>query len=129
MGRPSHVRTAIEEILDGSERHAWSIEDVGAALARDGVRADSSSVFRGLVRLSDEGKISRVELGDGKLRFEASRPHHEHIECESCGDVAAVPGCLVDELVPQVERQTGFAVRAHRLLFSGVCITCAGGSA
>jgi Fe2+ or Zn2+ uptake regulation protein len=129
MGRPSHVRTAIEKTLGGSERHAWSIEDVGAALARRGVRANPSSVFRGLVSLSDEGKISRVELGDGKLRFEASRPHHEHIECESCGSVAAVPGCLVEELVPHVERQTGFAVRAHRLLFSGVCDACARGAA
>lgn len=129
MGRPSHVRTAIEEILTGSERHAWSIEDVGAALARRGVPADPSSIFRGLARLSDAGKVSRVELGDGKLRFEASRPHHEHIECQSCGAVAAVPGCLVEELVPQVERQTGFAVRAHRLLFSGLCGGCMEGTA
>jgi Fe2+ or Zn2+ uptake regulation protein len=129
MGRPSHVRTAIEEILDGSERHDWTIEDVGDALATRGVHADPSSVFRGLVRLSVEGMISRVELGDGKHRFEARGSHHEHIACESCGGVAAVPGCLVEELVPQVERQTGFAVRGHRLLFSGLCGDCAGRAA
>lgn len=129
MGRPSTVRTAIEQILSDSERHAWSIEDVTAALSTRGVSADPSSVFRGLVRLSDDGVISRVEMGDGKLRFEAVRPHHEHIECESCGDVAEVPGCLVEDLVPQVERQTGFAVRNHRVLFSGLCRACAGGPA
>ena len=126
MGRPSHVRAAIEEILRASERHAWSIEDVSAALDRRGIHPDPSSVFRGLMSLADQERISRVELGDGKLRFEAKRPHHEHIACESCGDVAAVPGCLVEGLVPQVERQTGFAVRAHRLVFSGVCSACAG---
>ena len=129
MGRPSHVRTAIEEIVESSERHDWTIEDVGDALARRGVNADPSSVFRGLVRLSDEGRITRVELGDGKLRFEASGSHHEHIACDACGGVAAVPGCLVEELIPQVEKQTGFAVRGHRILFSGVCRDCAGRAA
>jgi Fur family ferric uptake transcriptional regulator len=125
MGRPSHVRPAIEEILDGDEHHAWTISDMGAALAELGVSADPSSVFRGLVRLDEEGKATRVDLGDGKLRFEATGAHHEHIECEECGRIAAIPGCLVEELVPHVESETGFAVRDHRIVFSGVCRGCA----
>jgi Fur family ferric uptake transcriptional regulator len=125
MGRPSHVRTAIEEILEAGEHHAWTISDMAAELANRGISADQSSVFRGLVRLDDDGKATRVDLGDGKLRFEARGAHHEHIECETCGRVAAVPGCLVEELVPHVESQTGFAVRDHRIVFSGVCRGCA----
>jgi Fe2+ or Zn2+ uptake regulation protein len=129
MARPSHVRTAIAELVAGSARHDWTIDDVVVELEGRGVEADFSSVFRGLARLADEGAVQRVELGDGKARFEATRAHHEHVRCERCGAVGEIPGCLVDRVVPAVEEQTGFAVTGHRLLFSGLCATCAPGGA
>ena len=129
MARPSHVRDAIAALVEGSDRHDWTVEDVSAALAARGVSANPSSVFRGLVRLSEEGSLERVELGDGKLRFEASGAHHEHVRCERCGTVQAVAGCLAEPVIPEVERQTGFTVTAHRILFSGVCRRCSLGAA
>ena len=128
MGRPSHVRDAIAQLIAASDRHDWTIEDVTQALAAAGVAANPSSVFRGLVRLSEDGEIERVELGDGRLRFEATGDHHEHVRCERCGSVQAVPGCLARRAIPQVERETGFVVTAHRLLFSGLCRGCAAGA-
>lgn len=97
---------------------------MGAALSQRGTPADPSSVFRGLTRLSDEGILTEVQLGDGKARFEAVRDHHEHIHCSECGTVAAVPGCLVDQADPHVERTTGFRVTGHRLVYTGVCPGC-----
>jgi len=125
MARPSHVRSAIAELIAGSARHDWTIDDVATELRARGVEADFSSVFRGLSRLADDGAVQRVELGDGKARFEAARAHHEHVRCERCGAVGEVPGCVVDRVVPAVEAQTGFAVTGHRLLFSGLCAACA----
>ena len=124
MARPSHVRSAIAELIAGSGRHDWTIDDVAHELRDGGVEADFSSVFRGLSRLADEGAVQRVELGDGKARFEATRAHHEHVRCERCGAVGEVSGCLVDRVVPAVEAETGFAVTGHRLLFSGLCAAC-----
>jgi Fe2+ or Zn2+ uptake regulation protein len=126
MARPSHIRTAIAELVESSSRHGWTIEEVAADLHARGVEADFSSVFRNLTRLSDDGVLARVELGDGKARFEAVHEHHEHISCEECGTVAAVPGCLVQALTPAVEERTGFSVTGHRLVFSGRCAACAG---
>jgi Fe2+ or Zn2+ uptake regulation protein len=129
MARPSHVRTAIAELVSTSSRHDWTIADVLEELERRGLEADFSSVFRGLSRLADEGTVQRVELGDGKARFEAAGAHHEHVRCERCGAVGEVAGCLVNQVVPAVEKQTGFAVTGHRLLFSGLCGACAPGGA
>lgn len=125
MPRPSHIRTSIAEILSRSERHGWTIEDVSTALEERGVRADASSVFRGLVRLAEDGVIDSLELGDGRVRYEASREHHEHIRCSSCGTVGAVPGCLVEQAIPRVEGATGFRVTSHRVNFTGLCVQCA----
>jgi len=90
--------------------------------------ADFSSVFRALERLEREGDVLRIDLGDGKSRFEAVGEHHEHVRCERCGNVEAVPGCLVEAATPIVERRTGFRVTGHRLLFSGVCPNCREGA-
>src|SRR2546423_10862745 len=124
MARPSHVRDAVREVLTGSSRHDWSIEDVLAELSAQDVRADFSSVFRALTFWEREGLVSRVELGDGKARFEAVHGHHEHVRCDSCGVVAPVPGCPVEDTRSQVERTTGFSITGHRLLFSGLCAEC-----
>lgn len=126
MARPSHVRDAIGRLIADSDRHDWTVESVSAALAARGVPANPSSVFRGLVRLSEEGALERVELGDGRLRFEASGVHHEHVRCERCGAVEAVAGCLAEPVIPLVERQTGFTVTAHRIVFAGICGDCTG---
>lgn len=125
MARPSRVRSAIAELLASSARHGWTIEEVRGALAEQGIPADPSSVFRGLTRLGEDGQIDRVDLGDGKLRFEARRSHHEHVRCERCGSVSEVPGCLVENVIPEIERQTGFVITGHRVLLGGRCARCA----
>jgi Fe2+ or Zn2+ uptake regulation protein len=119
------VRDAIVDAVAGSARHDWSIEDLVATLGGGGVRADFSSVFRALARLEGEGVVRRVELGDGKQRFEAAGAHHEHVRCEECGVVGEVPGCAVRAVVPKVQEATGFVVTGHQVLFSGVCPSCA----
>lgn len=124
MGRPSHVRDAVAELVASSDKHGWTLDDAHAALQASGIPADPSSVFRALEHLSEKGDLERVDLGDGRARFERSGSHHEHIVCSECGSVAEVPGCLIGQTVPEVERRTGFAVTGHRLTFSGRCATC-----
>ncbi|HEY8638634.1 MAG TPA: transcriptional repressor [Solirubrobacteraceae bacterium] len=126
MARPSHVRDAIAQLIADSDRHDWTIEDVAAALHERGVAADPSSVFRGLTRLAAEGTVEKVLLGDGKTRYEAHRAHHEHVVCSDCGAVSGVPGCVLEDAVPAIERATGFRITDHRLLLSGRCGACAG---
>jgi Fur family ferric uptake transcriptional regulator len=126
MGRPSHVRAAVAELIESSRRHAWTLDDAHTALDSRGVSADPSSVFRALVHMCDTGELQRFDVGDGRARFERRSGHHEHIVCSDCGEIAAVPGCVVDGVIPEVERETGFLVSDHRLTFSGRCGRCAG---
>jgi Fur family transcriptional regulator, peroxide stress response regulator len=122
IARPSHIRPALADLLAGGDRHDWSIEELREALSERGTPADFSSVFRALQQLETDGEALRIDLGDGKARFEAVSEHHEHVRCERCGAVEAVPGCLVEESV--VERRTGFAITGHRVLFAGICPRC-----
>jgi Fur family transcriptional regulator, peroxide stress response regulator len=127
MARPSHIRPALVEVLSQGDRHDWTIDALQHAVAERGVPADFSSVFRALGQLERDGAVARIDLGDGKARFETVAEHHEHVRCERCGAVEAVPGCLVEDSV--VERRTGFAVTGHTVLFAGICPQCRKGSA
>jgi Fur family ferric uptake transcriptional regulator len=81
-------------------------------------------VFRALTRLEEEGAVERVELDDGKARYEVAGEHHEHIRCEGCGSIAPVPCGLVGEVLPAVQRRTGYEISSHRLVLSGRCPAC-----
>ncbi|MGH2976380.1 MAG: Fur family transcriptional regulator [Solirubrobacterales bacterium] len=123
------MRPAILELLSERSRHGWSIDDVADGLRRRGLTADFSSVFRALGRLEADGEVERVELDDGKARYETAGEHHEHIRCESCGSVEPVPCALVGEVLPSVQRRTGYRINSHRLVLSGLCPDCAEGVA
>lgn len=124
MPRPSPVRDSIAELVGTDDRHDWCIEDLLDALAARRVEANFSTVFRAVAKLEADGAIRRVELGDGKARYEAAGEHHEHVRCTACGAVAAMPGCVVDSAVPQVQDATGYTVTGHRILFEGTCQAC-----
>lgn len=113
-------------MVAGGGRHDWSSGDLQEELRRGGVEADFSSVFRALVRLERDGVVARVDLGDGMARFEPVGKHHEHVRCDACGAVAALPGCLVEGVGPRVKRSTGFVVTGHRVVLSGLCPACSG---
>jgi len=129
MARPAHVRSAVEGILEGSDRHGWSVDGLADALSAAGVEASFSAVWRALRHLERAGVAMRVDLGDGKVRYESAGAHHDHVQCERCGGVSAVEGCVVEDAVRTVEASTGYTLSDHRLLFRGVCPACiAGGS-
>ncbi|HEV3230998.1 MAG TPA: transcriptional repressor [Candidatus Dormibacteraeota bacterium] len=124
MPRPSHVRDAVQGQLRGSNRHVWTVEEMLAELRAAGVAADFSSVFRSLVWCEEQGSVKRVDVGDGRARFEPAGDHHEHARCERCGTVAEVPGCVLADIPERVGSLTGFAINAHRLVFIGLCPDC-----
>jgi Fe2+ or Zn2+ uptake regulation protein len=125
MPRPSPVRDALREIFASRDHQTWSLDQL-----RDRVHSmigtgDYSTIFRAVSVLETEGLIQRVDLGDGLSRFEASRDHHEHIKCDSCGRVTEVEGCVVENTLKDIEEVTGYRLKGHRLVLSGVCPECA----
>ena len=125
MPRPSPITDQVRRIFEGQERHAWSIEELHETVRSSLGSADYSSVFRAVGLLERQGLLDRIDLGDGRARFEVREDHHEHIRCESCGRIQEVPGCVLDDAAAQVQKMTGFKVMSHRVVFGGLCGECA----
>ena len=125
MSRPSRIRAALHTLILTSQRHDWTLEALVVAVQAMGVPATFSSVFRAMDRLTRDGVVQLVDLGDGKTRYEACQPHHEHLVCAQCGTVTGVPGCLLAETLPHVAATTGYVITAHHLRLTGLCPQCA----
>lgn len=125
MPRPSPVRDALERVFAAHDHRTWSLDELVDRLRKSKRGGDYSTVFRAVGVLEQQGKIQRVDLGDGLSRYEARRDHHEHVRCESCGRVAEVEGCVVEEATREIERSTGYHLTRHSVVFSGLCPACA----
>jgi Fur family ferric uptake transcriptional regulator len=125
MARPSPVTDAVRTLFGAGGRHLWSIDELHQAVRGTLGGADYSTVFRAVATLEREGLIDRIDVGDGKAHFEVHEAHHEHVRCDSCGRVAEVPGCVVEDAAAAVRTSTGFVVTSHQLVFTGRCPECA----
>jgi Fe2+ or Zn2+ uptake regulation protein len=119
------VSDQVRTLFETEARHLWSIDELHSAVVESLGAADYSTVFRAVAGMEREGVIKRIDLGDGKVHYELSDEHHEHIRCDSCGRVVEVPGCVLDDATASVRSSTGFVVTSHQLLFTGLCPQCA----
>ena len=125
MARPSPVSDQVQLLFRANHsKHLWSIDELHKAVVTLLGAADYSTVFRAVSSLERDGFIKRIDLGDGKVHYELSDQHHEHIRCDECGRVAEVAGCVLEDASSAVTKSTGFTVTSHQLLFSGVCPDC-----
>ena len=124
MARPSPVSDQVRTLFEAEQKHLWSIDELHEAVVQSLGGADYSTVFRAVTGMEKEGAIKRIDLGDGKVHYEMSEDHHEHIRCERCGRVEEVPVCVLDDASAQVHNLTGFKVTSHRVVFGGLCREC-----
>jgi Fe2+ or Zn2+ uptake regulation protein len=126
--RPSPIADEVRWLFETQERHAWSIDELLEEVRSSLGAADYSSVFRAVSQLERSGFLDKIDLGDGRARFEVHEDHHEHVRCEGCGRVDEVPVCVLDDAAAQVRELTGFRVTSHRVVFGGLCGECSAAS-
>lgn len=103
-----------------------TLEEIHRAVSAGVISPDFSSVYRAVLHLEREGELARVDLGDGAARYERAGGHHDHVRCESCGVVGALPECVLGQVSEAVLAMTGFAVSEHSVVLSGRCAGCRG---
>jgi Fur family ferric uptake transcriptional regulator len=124
MSRKARISAAMVSLMGGGGRHAWTLDELHAELARQGRATDFSSVFRAAEKLAAGGVVRKLLLDDGRARFELAEAHHDHLYCTSCHQLVPVPCLIGHDDFAALERDTGVAVLDHHLVLSGLCRTC-----
>jgi Fur family ferric uptake transcriptional regulator len=118
-------RLAIASVVLEAEDHL-SAEEVEQRLAGRGVSVGTATVYRTLDVLVKSGLVVERDFGEGFRRYEPARgmPHHEHLICTVCGQVAEFRDERLERMTTLVAESHGYVRQRHRLVIYGVCADC-----
>ena len=118
-------RVKILQILESSNVHHMSAEDVYKALLTNGEEIGLATVYRVLTQFEDAGLVVRHNFEGGHSIFEvASEEHHDHIVCVKCGKVEEFHDDEIESRQRTVAASLGFEMTDHNLNLYGLCPDC-----
>jgi Fur family ferric uptake transcriptional regulator len=116
--RLSRQRRYILELLWEAKEHL-SAREIYDRLNRRGCDIGHTSVYQNLEALSEQNIIECVERSDGRLYGHISDAH-SHVNCVDTQQIIDIHVELPEELIRQVEAQTGTKISEYRVDFFGV---------
>ncbi len=127
-------RQCILQVLVESEEHL-SAEEIFVKVHQLYPDIGLATVYRTLDLLTQMGLVWKLDLGDGKARYEIVKgPHkkkqHFHCVCTRCGKVIDYEGfsreeaALLRKVKSTLADRYGFGVTSHSLRLYGICQDC-----
>ncbi|OLP16526.1 transcriptional repressor [Leptolyngbya sp. 'hensonii'] len=115
--RLSRQRRFILELLWQAQEHL-SAREIYDRLNRQGKEIGHTSVYQNLEALSAQGIIECIERSDGRLYGNIS-DSHSHVNCLDTQQILDIHVELPEELLQQIEEQTGVRITDYRINFYG----------
>ncbi|ARV62229.1 transcriptional repressor [Nostocales cyanobacterium HT-58-2] len=115
--RVSRQRRFILELLWEAREHL-SAREIYDRLNQQGKGIGHTSVYQNLEALSSHGIIESIERCDGRLYGNIS-DSHSHVNCLDTNQILDVHIDLPEEVIRQVEEQTGVRITDYSINFYG----------
>ena len=130
--------------MTGPKRNTWQREAVRARLAETPgfvsaqqlhavLRAEGSTiglatVYRNLAQLAESGDADSLQSPEGENLFRscASKGHHHHLVCRSCGATEELEAEAVEKWANAVAAEHGYSEIDHVVDLFGICAHCRG---
>ncbi|MBD2131815.1 MAG: Fur family transcriptional regulator [Sphaerospermopsis kisseleviana] len=115
--RVSRQRRFILELLWQAKEHL-SAREIYDRLNQQGKEIGHTSVYQNLEALSSQGIIECIEHCDGRLYGNVTDAH-SHVNCLDTNQILDVHIEIPEELIQQVEAQTGVKISGYTINFFG----------
>ena len=110
-------RVKILQILESSEQHHLSAEDVYKILLEAGDDVGLATVYRVLTQFETAGIVQRHNFDGGHSVFELDRgEHHDHMVCIDTGRVIEFHNEEIEALQNQIADEHGYEITGHSLV-------------
>ncbi len=119
----SKKREAILQVIRSTKEHP-SAEWIYEKLKPEYPDLSLGTVYRNLALFREEGEIISIANVNGQERYDAETGSHPHFICRNCGAVIDVNAADPEHLDAALEKDTGFLVESHDLIFHGRCTNC-----
>lgn len=121
--RKTPARSAISEFLSESNSPVDVLQIINFLRSKS-LNTNKVTVYRIIEYFYKEGIVNRLDLQEGKFRYELRRSDHHHLICESCGKIDAVSDTVIPEMEKEIQKKQNFLVKRHSLEFFGLCKNC-----
>ena len=111
-------RKIILEVIEAAEDHPDVDEMYRRAVEKD--RSISiATVYRTIKLFEEAGIIEKLDIGDGRSRYEEAGEHHEHLIDVESGEIIEFQNEELEEMKRQVALNMGYELVDHRLELFG----------
>ena len=120
---PQRVAVLEEILQDHSHREC---EDIYLELKGKGRHVSRATVYRTMDILVKNDFARKMELGDGRARYESKvdSPHHDHLICSSCGTIVEFLNQDIEDLQEKIANHYHFKLQRHIHQLFGICKKC-----
>jgi len=124
----TRAQQAVLTVLQGADGFL-SAQDLHARLRAAGGPVGPvglTSVYRAVQSLAEAGEVdeARTSTGEAGYRVCATRGHHHHLSCSTCGATVEVESPKLERWVAEEAGRHGYAALDHTLEITGTCSAC-----
>ena len=110
-------RKIILEVIEASEDHPDVDEMYRRAVEKD--RSITMKTMKTIKLFEEAGIIEKLDIGDGRSRYEEAGEHHEHLIDVESGEIIEFQDEELEEMKRQVAFKMGYELVDHRLELFG----------
>ena len=101
-------------------------EDIYFKIKTSGKKVSRATVYRTIDVLVKNNLVRKLELGDGRNRYEnkLDSSHHDHIVCIQCGRIDEFMDENIEKLQDKIAKKYHFKIVRHIHQLFGLCKDC-----
>ncbi len=102
-----------EEVLYGKKHR--ECEEILDSLVKKNINVSRATIYRTLDILVQYGLIRKMDIGDGRIRYEGKidDPHHDHMICVESGKIIEFVSEEIEDLQDKIAKEKGYEIIKH----------------
>jgi len=123
--RYTHQRQAVWDELSTSNEHR-DAEEIYLALRNSDLNVSRATVYRTIDVLVKNNLVRKLELGDGRARYEHKMDiaHHDHLICVQCGKIEEFMDNMIENRQEMIVQKFGYKLIRHIHQLFVICDEC-----
>ena len=119
----SRQREIILKTLKSNVVHPTA-EYLYAVLKESEPNISLATLYRNLNQLADNDIIKKIDGLELSSHYDHNTHEHYHFICDKCKKVFDISADVAPDIVKKTEQKTGFLIKKHDIVFSGLCVEC-----
>ena len=123
--RYTQQRQSVWDELCATNDHR-DAEEIYLAIRQSGLNVSRATVYRTIDVLVKNKMVRKLELGDGRARYEhkVNATHHDHLICIQCGKIEEFMDEVIESRQDEIVKKFGYKLVRHIHQLFIICSEC-----